>query len=43
MDGHLTVEEFNKALDLAIKGCHEASEIQKKAITDKYQSVKEAE
>jgi exosome complex component RRP41 len=43
MDGHLTVEEFNKALDLAIKGCHVVSEIQKKAITDKYQSVKEAE
>ncbi len=43
MDGHLTVEEFNKALDLAIKGCHVASEIQKKAILDKYQSVKEAE
>lgn len=43
MDGHLTVEEFNKALDLAIKGCHIASEIQKKAILDKYQSVKGAE
>ncbi|UCF11887.1 MAG: exosome complex exonuclease Rrp41 [Thermoplasmatales archaeon] len=43
MDGHLTVEEFNKALDLAIKGCHKASEIQKKAIMDKYQSVKGAE
>jgi len=43
MDGHLTVEEFNKALDLAIKGCHAASEIQKKAILDKYQSIEGAE
>ena len=43
MDGHLTIEEFNKALDLAIKGCHVASEIQKKAITDKYQSIEGAE
>jgi exosome complex component RRP41 len=41
MDGHLTVEEFNKALDLAIKGCHKVSEMQKKALLDKYQSVLE--
>ena len=39
MDGHLTLEEFDQALDLAIKGCHIVSEIQKKAIVDKYQSV----
>ena len=38
MDGHLTLEEFNHALDLAIKGCHTISEIQKKAILNKYQS-----
>jgi exosome complex component RRP41 len=42
MDGHLTLEEFNKALDLAIKGCHTVSEIQKKTILDKYQSIMEA-
>jgi exosome complex component RRP41 len=42
MDGHLTHEEFNHALDLAIKGCHTVSEIQKKAILDKYQSAQEA-
>lgn len=37
MDGHLTVEEFDKALDMAIKGCETVSEIQKKAIKEKYQ------
>lgn len=42
MDGHLTLEEFNIAMDLAIKGCHTVSEIQKKAIVDKYQSNQEA-
>ncbi len=41
MDGHLTFEEFERALDLAIKGCHQVSEIQKKAIASKYQSNKE--
>lgn len=39
MDGHLTVDEFNQAYDLAVKGCHTVSEIQKKAIIQKYQSV----
>jgi exosome complex component RRP41 len=39
MDGHLTMDEFNQALDFAIKGCHIVSEIQKKAIMNKYQSV----
>jgi len=39
MDGHLTVEEFNQAFDLALKGCHAVSEIQKQAIMQKYQSV----
>jgi exosome complex component RRP41 len=38
MDGHLTLEEFDKALDLAIKGCHIISEIQKNALMEKYQS-----
>ena len=41
MDGHLTLEEFDKALDLAIKGCHIISEIQKKALLEKYQSKTE--
>ena len=41
MDGHLTLDEFDKALDLAIKGCYTVSEIQKQAIMDKFQSKKE--
>jgi len=41
MDGHLTVDEFDKALDMAIKGCHMISELQKKAIMEKYQSIRE--
>ncbi|MEF8879861.1 MAG: exosome complex exonuclease Rrp41 [Candidatus Thermoplasmatota archaeon] len=40
MDGHLTEEEFNQALDMAIKGCHTVSEIQKKALLNRYQSDK---
>ncbi len=43
MDGHLTLEEFDEAFDLAIKGCHVVSDIQKKAIEDKYKSVLEVE
>jgi exosome complex component RRP41 len=39
MDGHLTVDEFNQAFDLAVKGCHIVSEIQKKAILHKYQAI----
>ena len=41
MDGHLTYEEFEKAFDLAHKGCLEVSEIQKKALLDKYQTIAE--
>ena len=37
MDGHLTVEEFDQALEFAIKGCRLISEMQKKALIDKYQ------
>lgn len=43
MDGHLTMKEFDEAFDLAIKGCHAISELQKKAIMDKYKSVLEVE
>ena len=38
MDGHLTQEEFDKAFDLAFKGCNIISDLQKKAILEKYQS-----
>ena len=34
-------DEFNKAFDMAIKGCHIVSDIQKKAIINKYKSVLE--
>ncbi len=43
MDGHLTVEEFNQALDMAMEGCKKISEIQKKALLEKYESVLEVE
>ena len=39
MDGHMTFEEFNEALELAIKGCHIVSEIQKNAIKEKYENL----
>lgn len=37
MDGHLTEKEFDKALELAIKGCNIVADIQKKAIAEKFQ------
>jgi exosome complex component RRP41 len=37
MDGHLTQDEFNSALDLAMKGCHHISTIQKEALKRRYQ------
>ena len=43
MDGHLTLEEFDEAFDLAIKGCHIVSDMQKKAIEDKYKAILEVE
>ena len=36
MDGHLTPDEFSKALDLAIEGCKQISDAQKKAIKSRY-------
>jgi exosome complex component RRP41 len=38
MDGHLTQDEFDKAYDLAYKGCLKISELQKNAILEKYQT-----
>jgi len=43
MDGHLTLKEFDKALEMAINGCHAVSELQKQAIMKKYQSNKEGD
>ena len=42
MDGHLTLEEFDTALEMAMKGCHIVSDLQKKAIMEKYQNIEEA-
>jgi len=36
MDGHLTPDEFENALDLAIKGCEKISAAQKEAIKNRY-------
>ncbi len=43
MDGHLTMDEFEKAFDMAMKGCHSVSKIQKEALTNKYQADVEVE
>ena len=36
MDGHLTEEEFGRAMDLAVGGCMKISEEQRKAIKERY-------
>jgi exosome complex component RRP41 len=36
MDGHLTEEEFGKALDMAVEGCKKLHELQKQALIEKY-------
>ena len=36
MDGHLTPDEFEKALDLAIEGCKKISATQREAIKNRY-------
>lgn len=43
MDGHLTFEEFERALDLAIKGCHDVSKIQKEALMKRYKKDMEGD
>lgn len=43
MDGHLSFEEFDQALNLAIKGCHEVSKKQKDALMKRYKSDTEVE
>jgi exosome complex component RRP41 len=43
MDGHLTVKEFEKALNMAIKGCEKISKMQKEALTKKYETVARGE
>jgi len=43
MDGILTIEEFEKAVNLAIEGCKKIYAMQKEALKAKYLSVKEVE
>jgi len=43
MDGILTFEEFEKAVNLALKGCRKIYTMQKEALKAKYESVKEVE
>lgn len=36
MDGHMTSEEFDRALEMGIKACHEIHELQKDALKRRY-------
>jgi exosome complex component RRP41 len=42
MDGSLTIEEFEKAVNLALDGCKQLYTLQKEALKSKYVAVKEA-
>lgn len=41
MDGNLTPEEYEKAMDMSIDACYEIYEIQKKALRDRYSTTPE--
>ncbi|MCW4019913.1 MAG: exosome complex exonuclease Rrp41 [Candidatus Bathyarchaeota archaeon] len=41
MDGQLTIEEFQQALDLALDGCRQIYGLQKEALKAKYLAIKE--
>jgi exosome complex component RRP41 len=43
MDGILTLEEFEKAVDLAIEGCRKIYAIQKEVLKNKYLNIREVE
>jgi exosome complex component RRP41 len=43
MDGILTLEEFEKAVNLALEGCKKIYSLQKEALKSKYVSAKEVE
>jgi exosome complex component RRP41 len=43
MDGILTLEEFEKAINLALEGCKKIYALQKEALKSKYVSAKEVE
>ncbi len=42
MDGMLTGEEFEQAINLAVEGCKQIYQLQKEALKAKYVEVKEA-
>jgi exosome complex component RRP41 len=39
MDGHLTTNEFHQAMELAMKGCRDIYEIQRKSLIEKYNQL----
>lgn len=41
MDGHLTEDEFDDAMDLAMDACEEIYEIQREALSTKYETIAE--
>jgi exosome complex component RRP41 len=41
MDGKLTHEEFESAVNLAIEGCKKVYDVQKEALKAKYVGIKE--
>ncbi|MBS7615374.1 exosome complex exonuclease Rrp41 [Candidatus Bathyarchaeota archaeon] len=42
MDGLLTIEEFQQAINLALEGCKQIYALQKEALKAKYQAIKES-
>ncbi|MCD6461646.1 MAG: exosome complex exonuclease Rrp41 [Thermoplasmata archaeon] len=43
MDGHMTLDEIDEAMDMAIKACYDIYEIQKEALWKKYERLAEEE
>jgi exosome complex component RRP41 len=43
MDGILTPEEFEKAVNLAMEGCKKIYDLQKEALKTKYMTIKQEE
>lgn len=41
MDGNLSLDEFNKGLEMAINACKKIHEMQKEALKNKYQKIQE--
>jgi len=39
MDGNMTREEFDKAIDMAFGACHEVYDVQKAALKRKYEAM----